>query len=115
MSQAANALRDPHIAAAIQLIHAKPSERWTVARLADEVGYSRSAFAARFRKAVGESPIAYVARTRLAAAASLLERDHMPLAEIARRTGYSSEASLSRAFKRAFGVAPGGYRERGSR
>jgi AraC-like DNA-binding protein len=30
---------------------------------------------------------------------------------IARRTGYGTDASLSKAFKREFGISPGQYRE----
>jgi AraC-like DNA-binding protein len=104
------ALRDPHIATAIHLIHARPGERWTVERLAKEVGYSRSAFAARFRQLVGESPMAYVTRTRLADASRQLQHSNMSISEIARRAGYASDASFARAFKRAFEVAPGAYR-----
>ncbi|HYZ76043.1 MAG TPA: cupin domain-containing protein [Gaiellaceae bacterium] len=46
----ARALRDP-IARAVQLVHREPERRWTVDDLAAAVGYSRSAFAARFREA----------------------------------------------------------------
>lgn len=109
-SKQAQALRDPQIATAIHLIHTRPHEPWTVKRLAEEVGYSRSAFASRFRDLVGESPMGYVRRNRLAVAATLLQRTSMSIGELARRSGYSTEASFSRAFKRAFGVAPGGYR-----
>jgi AraC-like DNA-binding protein len=83
-----------------------------VERLASEVAYSRSAFAERFRTLVGESPMAYVAQTRLAVAATLLDHDGPALAEVARRTGFSSASSLSRAFKRQFGLSPGAYRAR---
>ena len=106
----ARALSDPQIGAAIHLIHARPHEPWTVERLATEVGYSRSAFASRFRELVGESPMSYVTRTRLAVAATLLERTSLSIGEVAARAGYSSQASLTRAFKRAFGMAPGAYR-----
>jgi AraC family transcriptional regulator, alkane utilization regulator len=106
----ASALRDPHVARAVHLIHQEPEERWTVDRLAASAGYSRSAFAARFRELVGEAPMAYVARTRLVRAAMLLERPDLTLAQVARRTGYANEFSFSRAFKRAFGVPPGLYR-----
>jgi AraC family transcriptional regulator, alkane utilization regulator len=105
-----DALHDPQIATAIHLIHARPADKWTVARLAEEVAYSRSAFASRFRDLVGESPMGYVTRTRLAIGAGVLERTNTPIREIARRCGYASEASFSRAFKRAFGIAPGAYR-----
>jgi AraC-like DNA-binding protein len=106
----AEALRDPQIGAAIRLVHARPDEAWTVERLAAQVGYSRSAFASRFRDRVGESPIAYATRTRLTIGATLLDRTKMPIGEVARRVGYSNEASFGRAFKRAFGTPPGMYR-----
>jgi AraC-like DNA-binding protein/mannose-6-phosphate isomerase-like protein (cupin superfamily) len=106
----AAALGDPQIARAIQLVHDQPGRKWTVSDLAGAVAYSRSSFAARFRELVGESPIAYATRTRLAIAASELERTDASLGEIARRVGYASESAFSRAFKRAFGVAPGSYR-----
>jgi transcriptional regulator GlxA family with amidase domain len=106
------ALRDPQIAAAIRLIHREPGFNWTVERLASRVGYSRSAFASRFRELVGEAPIAYLTRSRLAIAATLLDRTKMSIGEVARRTGYANEASFGRAFSRAFGVAPGTYRRK---
>jgi AraC family transcriptional regulator, alkane utilization regulator len=106
------ALRDPHIAAAVRLIHGQPQRPWTVGELAAEVALSRSAFAARFRELVGEPPMRYLIRARLAHAAGLLHTTDVGLAEIARRTGYESEFSFGRAFKRAFGVAPGAYRGR---
>jgi transcriptional regulator GlxA family with amidase domain len=106
------ALRDPQIAAAIRLIHANPELAWTVEGLAAQVGYSRSAFASRFREVVGEAPIAYLTRSRLATAATLLDRTRMSIGEVARRAGYANEASFGRAFSRAFGVAPGRYRRK---
>jgi AraC-like DNA-binding protein len=104
------ALRDPQIAAAIELIHRQPERAWTVLELAAEVALSRSAFAARFRRLVGESPMRYTTRTRLAHAAALLHKTDAPLAEIAARAGYATEFSFGKAFKRAFGIAPGAYR-----
>jgi hypothetical protein len=38
-------LRDPHISRALALMHGRPSEAWTLERLAHEVGLSRSVFA----------------------------------------------------------------------
>jgi len=51
-----------------------------------------------------------ITRTRLAHAATLLDKTHAPLAEIAARGGYGNEFSFGKAFKRAFGIAPGAYR-----
>ena len=50
------ALRDPRMAAAIELIHRRPEHAWTVGELAAEVALSRSVFSARFRQLVGEPP-----------------------------------------------------------
>jgi AraC family transcriptional regulator, alkane utilization regulator len=104
------ALADRQIARAIALIHAQPRHGWTVGELADRVALSRSAFSARFRVLVGESPVRYLTRTRLAHAAALLRTD-ASLAQIAARAGYGSEYSFGKAFKRAFGIAPGAYRQ----
>jgi AraC family transcriptional regulator, alkane utilization regulator len=103
-------LRDTQIAAAIELIHREPRHAWTVGELSARSGLSRSAFAARFRALVGESPKRYVTRYRLNQAATLLHTTDLGLAGIARLAGYETEFSFNRAFKRAFGLAPGAYR-----
>jgi AraC family transcriptional regulator, alkane utilization regulator len=104
------ALGDPQISEAIALIHKQPERLWKVGDLASQVALSRSEFAARFRELVGESPLRYLTRTRLAHAATLLRTTDQPLAQIAARTGYGTAFSFSKAFKRAFGIAPGEYR-----
>ncbi len=106
------AMRDGRIAKAIRLALADPGHGWTVEELAAEVAMSRSAFAARFRKLTGDTPMRYVTACRLALAASCLAQDGLVLFDIARRTGYDSEASFTRAFSRAYGMAPGAYRRR---
>jgi transcriptional regulator GlxA family with amidase domain len=108
------ALADPQIAEAVALIHDQPERAWAVGELAAEVALSRSEFATRCRELVGESPLRYVTRTRLAHAAALLRTSDAPLAQIAARTGYATPFSFSKAFKRAFGVAPGEYRGQGN-
>jgi transcriptional regulator GlxA family with amidase domain len=103
------ALRDPRMTAAIERIHRRPDHAWTVGELAAEVALSRSAFSARFRQLVGESPKRYITRTRLARAAALLHKTDASLAEIALKIGYGTEFSFAKAFKRAFGIAPGAW------
>lgn len=107
------ALKDPQIGQAIALIHQHPEEAWTVESLAFHVGMSRSAFSAKFRLLVGESPMRYTTRWRLNKAAGYLRNGTRKLAEIARLVGYDSEVSFSKAFKRYMGIAPGTYRRRG--
>jgi AraC-like DNA-binding protein len=107
-------LRDLPIAHAIDLIRTAPERRWTLASLAHEVGMSRTAFATRFRASVGDSPMRHLATVRLGLAAGYLRDTKLSVNAVARRAGYDSDASLSKAFKREFGMSPGAYRERRS-
>jgi AraC-like DNA-binding protein len=101
---------DPRIGAAVRLLQDQPDHRWTVAELAGAVGLSRSALGARFRDVAGEPPMRFLAGLRLSRAASYLRTTDWTLRQIARSTGYESEISLSKAFKRRFGMSPGAAR-----
>jgi AraC-like DNA-binding protein len=107
------ALHNKQIGRAILLIQRNPARAWTVASLADEVAMSRSAFAARFKELVGESPMQYVTRWRMNLALTWLKEEDAPLSELAGRLGYQSEAAFSHAFKRFIGVSPGAVRRYG--
>jgi AraC-like DNA-binding protein len=104
------ALADAQIGAALGHIHQSPEQAWTVQSLASKVAMSRSAFASRFMRLVGEPPLSYVTRWRMQKAASMLRDGKQTLAEVAAGVGYDSEAAFSKAFKRAVGSAPGAYR-----
>jgi AraC family transcriptional regulator, alkane utilization regulator len=104
------ALADAQVGAALSLVHQSPEQNWTVQELAQRVAMSRSAFAARFTRMVGEPPLHYVTRWRMQKAASLLRDGQSTIAQIAEAVGYDSEAAFSKAFKRALGAAPGAYR-----
>jgi AraC-like DNA-binding protein len=103
-------VRDAQVGRALALMHGDPTRAWTVEILAREVALSRSALAARFANLVGEPPIQYLARWRLALAAQALRVGHDAIARIAERSGYDSEAAFSRAFKREFGTPPATFR-----
>ena len=104
------AARDPDIGRVLAAIHLNPSEDWTVDALAKVMHASRSAFAERFAAIVGETPGRYVAQVRMHQARQWLVRDRMKIAVVARRLGYDSEASFSRAFKRVIGKPPSHFR-----
>ena len=104
-------LRDPHVGRALALLHARPTEKWTADSLAREVGMSRSVFAERFNAQVGQPPMQYLTMWRMHVAAQYLREGRGSLAQIGGAIGYDSESAFSRAFKRQFGVSPGGWRQ----
>jgi AraC-like DNA-binding protein len=104
------AVHDPHLSAAIGAIHRDPANAWTVARLAGLVGMSRTAFATRFALLLGESPMKYLARFRIARSIEHLRNGRVSVANIAERVGYTSDVAFSKAFKRHVGMGPGAFR-----
>lgn len=104
------AMRDPQLGRALALMHAEPGRAWTVEDLAREVALSRSALGERFAELVGEPPMQYLTRWRLALAAQSLRAGGEPVGRIAERIGYDSEAAFNRAFKREFGAPPAKWR-----
>lgn len=108
------AVKDPAIDEALDLMQRLPHEAWTVERLAQRVSMSRSVFAERFRRLLGDTPMDYLQRWRMHLAAQMLRDGRESTAQIAGKVGYESEASFAKAFKRTIGVAPGAFRRRGA-
>jgi AraC-like DNA-binding protein len=104
------ALRDPTIARVLAILHERPGEQWTLAALAREVHLSRATLARRFGEAVGEPPLAYLARWRMHLAAQRLKHSSDTVEAIAHEVGYKSEYAFNRAFARHRGHPPGRYR-----
>jgi len=104
-------LRDRHVGRALALLHGRPAHGWTVDELARTVALSRSAFAERFTDLIGEPPMQYLTRWRLALAAQSLRAGNDTVARVAERSGYESEAAFNRAFKREFGMPPSAWRK----
>lgn len=109
------ALKDKRIGYAILLMQRSPEKAWTVESLAEAVNMSRSAFAARFKTLVGESPLQYLTRWRMNMALTRLKEEKIAMGHLAEQLGYQSEAAFSRAFKRYIGVSPGEARRSGQK
>lgn len=108
------ALSDHQIGAALQSMHDRMAQPWTVAALASAAGMSRSAFAPRFKELVGETPLEYLTRWRVHKAARLLWEGDKKLIEVANSVGYHSDGAFNKTFKRIVGVTPGEYRRNGN-
>ena len=107
------AVFDPQLGTALCALHDKVDAPWTVESLAESAGMSRSAFAARFKELLGQTPLEYVTEWRMQKAMQLLEQRDKKLIDIARSVGYESDAAFSKAFKRVVGANPGEYLKRG--
>jgi len=105
-------LKDPIVGGAIALIHASPGDAWTVQCLAERMRMSPSRFAARFVAAIGDSPMAYVAKWRMNVASRLLTQTQQGVQDIAAAVGYESLPAFNRAFKKHLGIPPVTWRSR---
>lgn len=104
------AAREPSVGKALTLMHVRHAQPWTIAELAREVGLSRTVLTERFRRFLGESPMAYLVRWRLRLGARALTTTTQSVAQVAFDVGYESEAAFNRAFKREYGLPPARYR-----
>jgi AraC-like DNA-binding protein len=98
-------LADARLARALVALHERPGEPWSLETMAASAGMSRSAFAARFRALVGETPASYLAQWRVALACKLL-RDGRSVKFAADALGYANASSLSRVFALETGLSP---------
>lgn len=103
-------LRDPYVGRALMALHAAPARSWTLELLAQEAALSRSAFAERFTQFVQQPPMQYLTNWRMQLATNYLRNGADPIAAIANKVGYESEAAFSRAFKKAVGSPPSDWR-----
>ena len=103
------ALADEQMSTAISAMHDDPARRWTIQNLAEGSGMSRSVFALRFKRTVGESPMEYLTRWRMLLAGDRLVSSGDPVSTIALSLGYESESAFSQAFKRVMGCSPRQY------
>lgn len=104
------ALNDPIVWTALQAVHADPGAPWTVEALAGVAAISPSRLTARFRRALYESPMSYVARWRMVTASNLLDSTDMSVERVGLAVGYSNQPAFTRAFRRHHGVAPRAWR-----
>lgn len=104
-------VRNPAVGRALTFFHQRPADSWTLAKLAKEVGISRSVLAERFRQYLGQSPMAYLATWRLQ-----LERgrSHPPIVVWPRSRRMSATTPRPRSTARsnvAFNYRPRGTEE----
>ena len=105
------AMKDPFLTKALVAMHESPNQSWTIHKLAEVAGMSRSSFAQRFKEVVGIPPLTYLLDYRLRLAARYLRLQQNSISRISELVGYASDSTFSQAFKRVYGVSPKAYRQ----
>ncbi|WP_435112517.1 AraC family transcriptional regulator [Nocardiopsis synnemataformans] len=103
---------DPVTGPALEAVHRRPHEAWTVGALAARAGVSRALFAKRFTEVMGQSPLGYLTEWRMYTAEELLSDPDLSVAKVAGAVGYADPSSFSTAFKRLRGLSPREFRLR---
>jgi AraC-like DNA-binding protein len=101
-------LSHPGLARVLVALHEAPAEGWSLERMADCAGLSRSSFATTFKAHVGTTPADYLTRWRIALAQNQLRRGDS-IKTVADDLGYANASSLSRVFTQVVGVSPRGW------
>jgi len=93
-------------------------QRWddpalSVAAIARELAVHRSVLSRRFTARHGVAPATYLINLRIQHAQGQLTRTTLPIAEIARRSGYPDASYFARLFRRHTGLTPRQFRRSG--
>lgn len=98
-------LAHPKLARVLTAVHKQPGADWSLERMAQAAGMSRSGFAAEFKAAVGTPPGDYLLRWRVSIAQAQL-RSGTAVKSVSDALGYASPAAFSRAFTQVVGASP---------
>ncbi len=102
---------DEKVAAALRFIRENDHRPIKVGDILDAVPMSRTLLEQRFRQFIGRAPYAEIIRVRIERAKRLLADTDMPIEEIAKASGHSSQTQFNHAFRRETGITPNQYRE----
>lgn len=98
--------RAPDVARAIAVMEETVEAPLAIPEIAARAGCSQRRLERAFHAALGVAPARYYLTLRLGAARRLLQETGLTVTQVAARTGFSSAAVLSRAYRTTFGMAP---------
>ena len=97
---------EPRLAKAIKIMQGSIEEPMQVVEIAKQIGISVRMLELLCGKHLSVSPGAYYLRLRLQAARRLVLDSNNSILEISVRSGFNSQAALSRAFSKRYGMSP---------
>lgn len=101
---------DPLLTQAEQAVRLAPAA-CTATHLAVQLRLSERTLHRRLKALTGEAPKAFITRTRLEMAKTLLDAPGASIKRVALQCGYEDEGSFRRAFGRFAGMSPSAYRQ----
>lgn len=96
--------------ALLGLMERDPGRNLSLDDLARGAGMSKYHFSRKFRRALGESPMAYYKQLKIRRACELLDTTGRSIKEISAALGFATPYYFSETFKRITGYSPTGYR-----
>ena len=105
-----NLFKDEEIYKSVNYIHNNLETNLNIEKLSRHSGISRTLFIERFKKSVGNTPLAYIKDWRMTKAKLLLRDSELSLGEIGEQIGYGNTSSFNRVFKNTFDISPNKFR-----
>ncbi|NWJ50682.1 MAG: response regulator [Bacteroidetes bacterium] len=97
----------------MDLIHKNLSEStFNIDEMCKQFYLSRSHFSRKIKQLTGLPPIELLTTFRLKQAAKIIAKDKISISEVAYMVGFEHPNSLSRAFKKEYGMSPSEYAEK---
>jgi AraC family transcriptional regulator len=99
----------------LDFMEAQLADDLSLEDLAREACLSPYHFSRLFHEATGRPPHRYLIERRIQVAQKMLQSEQSSMMEVALDTGFGSQASFARAFRKVTGVTPSQYREQSRR
>ena len=100
-----------HYQKVLEYVQEQYQQNITVEKLADAAAMSVAHFSRLFKKATGQSPMAFVMAYRVEQAKKKLTQPDTPIIDIAMACGFADQSHFNRVFKKHQGTTPRAYRQ----
>ena len=101
----------PQVRDALEYISKNYKEKIVLEELAETANMSKYHFCRTFHSVTGATAIEYITNVRLTKVHNLLLNTELGIEEIARETGFGAGTTLTRVFKKVYGMSPRDFRK----
>mgnify|MGYP006280135995 CR=1 FL=1 len=104
-------MQSPVFGAAVEIMEDNLETPPTIAAIARKIGTTTRTLEQTFRHTAGTTPARYYLGLRLDRARRMLADTHLPVADVAHATGFSSQSHFTRRFRSVYGCTPSRLRK----